>query len=203
MSAFYSDNGVDQLIDPHLPDFGYALEIGANDGRSGSNCKHFEDKGWIVMCVEPNPRLAAAGVQCRKLWKAVACGAQNMDEVQFSVVGPFPFGSFSGLHTHEIPPEINPHHWAPNEVVSVRMETAAFILEHSGFPRLDLLTIDVEGHELEVLKGFDFKKWRPKIIVAEAWCEKNKNDNTSYLAQFDYVLDAQRAYDCCYGRRPL
>jgi FkbM family methyltransferase len=31
----------------------------------------------------------------------------------------------------------------------------------------DLLSIDVEGHELEVLKGFDITKFSPKVIVVE------------------------------------
>ena len=31
----------------------------------------------------------------------------------------------------------------------------------------DLLSIDVEGHELEVLKGFDLNKFSPKVIVVE------------------------------------
>ena len=32
---------------------------------------------------------------------------------------------------------------------------------------IDLLSIDVEGHELEVLKGFDINKFLPKVIVVE------------------------------------
>ena len=32
---------------------------------------------------------------------------------------------------------------------------------------IDLLSIDVEGHELEVLKGFDIDKFLPKVIVVE------------------------------------
>jgi len=31
----------------------------------------------------------------------------------------------------------------------------------------DLLSIDVEGHELEVLKGFDLTKFSPKVVVVE------------------------------------
>jgi len=30
-----------------------------------------------------------------------------------------------------------------------------------------LLSIDVEGHELEVLSGFDFARWRPRLILLE------------------------------------
>ena len=32
---------------------------------------------------------------------------------------------------------------------------------------IDLLTIDVEGHELDVLKGFDLNYYKPKIVVLE------------------------------------
>ena len=43
------------------------------------------------------------------------------------------------------------------------------IIASSSFinKKIDFLTIDVEGHELEVLKGFDLKKHSPKIIVIE------------------------------------
>ena len=32
---------------------------------------------------------------------------------------------------------------------------------------IDLLSIDVEGHELQVLKGFNLTKYKPKVIVVE------------------------------------
>ena len=32
---------------------------------------------------------------------------------------------------------------------------------------VDLLTIDVEGHDLQVLRGLDLEKYRPKIIIIE------------------------------------
>ncbi len=31
----------------------------------------------------------------------------------------------------------------------------------------DFLSIDVEGHELEVLSGFDFARWRPRLVLLE------------------------------------
>ena len=33
--------------------------------------------------------------------------------------------------------------------------------------KFNLLSIDVEGHELQVLKGFDFNKYKPDVIVVE------------------------------------
>jgi len=32
---------------------------------------------------------------------------------------------------------------------------------------IDLLSVDVEGHELEVLSGFDFERWQPLLILVE------------------------------------
>ena len=31
----------------------------------------------------------------------------------------------------------------------------------------DFLSIDVEGHELEVLSGFDLARWRPRLVLLE------------------------------------
>ncbi len=38
----------------------------------------------------------------------------------------------------------------------------------------ELLNIDVEGHEIEVLKGINFKNIRPKIITIEIHVEKTE-----------------------------
>jgi hypothetical protein len=32
---------------------------------------------------------------------------------------------------------------------------------------IDLLSLDVEGHEIEVLSGFDMARWRPRLILLE------------------------------------
>lgn len=40
--------------------------------------------------------------------------------------------------------------------------------EFKEIPKIDFLSIDVEGAELDVLKGINFKKFRPKVVLAEA-----------------------------------
>jgi hypothetical protein len=42
------------------------------------------------------------------------------------------------------------------------------ILAEARAPQpIDLLSVDVEGHELDVLRGFDFARWRPRLILLE------------------------------------
>lgn len=52
--------------------------------------------------------------------------------------------------------------------VSVRLTRLDTLLEEAGAPqRLDVLSIDVEGHEMSVLAGFDIVRWQPSIVIIE------------------------------------
>ena len=55
------------------------------------------------------------------------------------------------------------------DIKKIKSETLNSIIENSPFKdnKIDFLSIDVEGYEMNVLKGFDIKKYQPKIIVLE------------------------------------
>ncbi len=46
--------------------------------------------------------------------------------------------------------------------------------------RFDFLSIDVEGHEIEVLRGFDFARWQPRLILLE--------DHVADLSKHRYLV---------------
>jgi FkbM family methyltransferase len=54
-------------------------------------------------------------------------------------------------------------------IKKIKAETLNYIIENSPFKdnKIDFLTIDVEGYEMNVLKGFDINKYRPDIIILE------------------------------------
>jgi FkbM family methyltransferase len=157
----YSDNGVDQmLVNSFPPDtFGYACDVGANTGVAGSNTLLLEQMGWIVLCVEPNPMLEPEGRANRKLWRNVACGAEDSEYSLFKVVGGHPYAGYSGLELR--------YGGTSTMEINVKVRTLDRLLEEAGFPRLDVLTIDTEGYEDEVLKGFTIERWKPQFIVVE------------------------------------
>jgi len=41
------------------------------------------------------------------------------------------------------------------------------LLARQGVTELDFLSIDVEGHQQEVLAGFDVQRWKPKLVCIE------------------------------------
>ncbi len=55
------------------------------------------------------------------------------------------------------------------EVQKIKTKTLNQILSETIYSNqiIDLISIDVEGSELDILKGFDLEKYKPKIIVVE------------------------------------
>ena len=62
-------------------------------------------------------------------------------------------------------------------VKKIKTDTLDNIIKQSKLPikEIDFLTIDVEGNELDVLKGFNIKKYNPKVIVLELINKKAKS----------------------------
>src|SRR6267378_2356264 len=56
---------------------------------------------------------------------------------------------------------------AVGKEITVPVVTVDSILSQSGVTTLDFVTVDVEGAELGVLRGFDLKKWNPRVLVLE------------------------------------
>ena len=49
----------------------------------------------------------------------------------------------------------------------MRITTLDSVLQAAGVSRLDFLSLDVEGHEIEVMCGLDFGKYKPTLILIE------------------------------------
>jgi FkbM family methyltransferase len=140
---------------------GYYVEVGANDPRERSQTWHLEQQGWTGVLIEPQPDLAAMLRAERKAMVfAVACSspANAGRELPLHVAGPL-----SSLDRRSMAPGAT-----PEKVIRVPVRTLDSILEEAGSPAaFDFLSIDVEGHEIEVLQGFDFARWRPRLIMIE------------------------------------
>jgi FkbM family methyltransferase len=184
--AYYSDNGVDEYIEKLLPDVGLAVDVGSNDGRASSNTLHLEDKGWEVLCIEPNPLHCEAGRKNRKLWRQVAAGAAD-GFGNYYCIQPFPYGSYSSLDTER-----------KTEDGTIIFEVGIFTLDRliseAGFDHLDLLSADVEGWEPQVMAGFSVERWRPTVIVLESW-----KDDLPDIPGYEKV--ARLGYDNVYVRK--
>jgi len=177
--GFYSDNGIDIKVAEIFGDFvGHACDVGANDGTQLSNSLHFEEKGWTVLCVEPNPLLAEEGRKTRKLWREVACANKDSEEREFELRSKGNKWASSTSFKSETKPGSEGYDF--DRAVMVKVRTLDRLLEEAGFPKLDFLTVDVEGWEKEVMAGFTVERWKPRVICLEAWDDNYKIEIPGY-----------------------
>jgi FkbM family methyltransferase len=140
---------------------GFFVEVGANRPRQESQTWHLERLGWTGVLVEPQPDLAEELRRDRSANViAVACSSPgNAGRLMRLHVA----GALSSLDRDRMAPGAD-----PERIIEVPVRTLDDILVEAGAPtRFDFLSIDVEGHELEVLSGFDVVRWRPRLILLE------------------------------------
>lgn len=144
---------------------GIFVDVGARDGVQISNTVYLErELGWTGIAFEPHPDLfkrLAASRTCRCVNVAVSDEERNsLDFVKFLEE---PFGNSGLLESFPGPERLaNIKH----EIISIPTAPLRTLLQ--GFDRVDYLDIDVEGHEMSVLRGIDFSSVEIRIIGVEA-----------------------------------
>ena len=149
---------------------GYCVEVGALDGIQDSNTLHFEGAGWRCLLVEADPEMAATCRATRPgstVMHAAAVAPDTPPEVSFEVME-----NCRALSSLAIGPEVTRRApaWGLDARIrrtTVPARTLDAMLEEWHPPRLDFVTIDVEGHEWSVLQGFSLARWRPEVLVLE------------------------------------
>ena len=174
----YGLGGLDQLLVGYISKKrGFFIELGANDGVAQSNTLIFELVfGWSGVLVEPvsdSFRKLKKNRNSRRNYLAnVAC-------VSFSFEGEHVSLALSNLMSSPLIPssdigDVRAHVLGkgvggplPTELVEARTLTA--VLEEAKAPHeIDLLSLDVEGGEMEVLEGIDFLSYRIDWILVES-----------------------------------
>jgi len=140
---------------------GYFVEVGANEPQHDSQTWHLEQAGWTGILIEPQPHLADA-LRAKRTARvfAVACSSpQNAGgTMPLYVAGPH-----SSFDPHLVAAGVQ-----PTELIEVPVRTLDSVLIEAAAPRpIDFLSVDVEGHEIEVLSGFDFGRWQPRLVLLE------------------------------------
>ena len=140
---------------------GYFVEVGANHPHHLSQTWHLERQGWDGVLVEPQPELATA-LRRQRLAKvyALACASPQQAGRMMRL-------HMAGIHS-SLDPYLNISTVRPQGTIEVAVTTLDEILLDAGAPsRIDLLSIDVEGLEIDVLRGLDLKRWQPRLILIE------------------------------------
>ena len=185
----YAEHGEDDILAALFGDYvGYAVDVGAGDGRTINNTLLFEERGWDVLCVEANPLHHPALLAARRRVATVAASDRDGRLLlhRYDRCGS-PLATVGPLH-----PAMRAR-YAPQAVETDAIEVPCLTLDTllgiAGFPQVDLLSIDVDGHELAVLNGFDIARWAPRaVLIEDTGIDPGL---VAYLDAFDYVPDSR------------
>lgn len=150
---------------------GFFIELGAFDGLVQSNTAFFEKyKKWTGILIEPSREKYSLCLENRPLSKCfnVACSYENNMQVKFN-------------HENGMCSKVSDS--GEYECLTRTLED---ILDECNVKcSIDFLSLDVEGYELEVLKGLNLEKYRPNYMLIELW-ESNEVDVKEFLHNNGY-----------------
>lgn len=168
---------------------GYFVEVGAHDGMTLSNSLLLElAYGWSGLCVEPNPASFKQLTRVRSCFCSPLPVSDKAGQlVEFKVCKP---PMYSGITADPKAVEV---------VAELPLITATLtqLLDAVGAPsRIDYLSVDTEGTELDVLKGIDWAKYSFDYITCEHnFHEPARTATREYLAEKGYILARENQWD--------
>jgi FkbM family methyltransferase len=159
---------------------GFFVEAGANDGIFQSNTKLLEDTfNWNGLLIEPSRKVFLSCLKNRSLKNmfenCALVSDPNIKEIE---------GDFGEGHPMA---SINGKRLSNNVLTKVKAYTLNDIINKHGIKSIDFMSLDVEGYELEVLKGLDITKdYAPKVFLIEVYPEE-VNSILEYLgSRYNY-----------------
>lgn len=179
-SSYPSEIGQDKWVIvrmfPGVRD-GFFLDVGSGHGTIGSNTKALEELGWTGICVDPFP-VHMEGRTCRMVKEVVS------SEVGKTVT----------FHTHAglggIADTLGKWKEEASKSPAVQLTTSTLgqILEREQAPPfIHFLSLDIEGAELEALRGVPMDKYRFGAMAIEHNGEEPKRtDLLKFLESHGY-----------------
>jgi len=160
---------------------GTFLDIGANDGVTLSNTFALANNfGWTGLLVEASPKAYERLLKNYELidrdfdFQNVAIGTRE-GFLEFYESGELLGNGDTSLVSSGVKSELE--RWKslniPFERMAVPMTSVAFMLSKSRHTHFDLLSLDIEGMELDVLPQIDFKALKIQVAVIE-WNSKDE-----------------------------
>lgn len=182
---FFPDSGKDRVF----------VDVGAASPDYLSISAYYRALGWRIIAIEPNPVFCQLHKEKGHEVLQYACGERDEDNVDFLVVdshgteyadGRVSYESFSSLGIKDSYSTLKEGLDIKKIKVNLRRLDTILRTHARDVDRIDILSIDVEGWELEVLNGLDIPRYRPRVMIIENLF--NAREYWSYMKSIGYVL---------------
>jgi FkbM family methyltransferase len=165
----YAQEGEDLVLDRLLEGVqnGFYVDVGSHHPFRFSNTYLFYCRGWKGICIDPLPGTVQLFARWRPKDIAIELGVSEtgsqlryymFNEPAMNTFDPVIAKERDGLSQYKIIDEKQVETKPLSTILDQYMDSEQHI---------DILTVDVEGLDLQVLRSNDWSKYRPKYVVAE------------------------------------
>lgn len=201
--ATYSQFGEDIIAQHYLKgtERGTYVDVGCCYPIQASNTYGFYQKGWRGICIDANPDSRAAFEEHRPEDVFVQAGiAEQEDERPYYRFSSPVYNTFDRSRADRVIAKNKPGAVFLGET-RVRLSRLSTVLDRHGSPnKIDLMSIDVEGLELSVIRSNDFAKYRPRLLICELICkgvaDALSSEASRTMTALGYRLIAATGHDC-------
>jgi FkbM family methyltransferase len=196
---YFSEIGQDKwVLERVFPgvSHGYFVDIGSSHGTIGSNSRALEERGWSGLCIDPFP-IHMEGRTC-KIFKEVVFSKPGLLMTFHTAGGLGGVGDTLGKWNTTA---------ANAPTVNVTTVTLDDLLTRARAPTfIHYISLDIEGAELEALRGFPFDRYRvgawtiehnreePKRSQIVALLKEHGYRRVNEWYQDDFFVPADAAY---------
>ena len=166
---------------------GVFLDVGSADAREFSNTYYLESAlGWSGIAIDAQADYAAGYARYRPRTRFRSFLVSDRSDALL------PFYVTPKKGTSSANPD-----WAHGTAeggkvttISVSSITLDDLLARENVSRLDLMSMDIEGHEPQALAAFSIDRFRPKVVVVEAH-GNGRQQVMDYFTTHGYVLQTR------------
>lgn len=186
----YSQAGEDRILSYLFGTMGIEkpsyLDIGANLPKICNNTFLFYERGSAGVCVEADPALFDDLLRIRKRDKCLNIGITFDDrtEADFYI---FPIPALNTLSKEEAEYRARNGSYEIEKTIKIPLKTINEVIEENFAETPDLISLDVEGIDLDILKSLDFNKYRPLAICVETITYSENRTEKKIFEILDFV----------------
>jgi FkbM family methyltransferase len=197
----YAQFGEDAVLQAYLPEgTGFYVDIGSGHPIQGSNTYALYQKGWHGIMVDPVESNISLSQRVRPRDRSVhaAVGKSDQNTIDFIEFETYQYSTTSEERAAEILDLGHPI----RDRYAVSIIGLDEIISYTLMSSPTVLSVDVEGQEINVLESNDWNAFKPDFILIEdldpPWT--TRTNVLEFLEEKDYKLVAITGVTCLYLR---